>query len=131
MFNDLARRLQIAGIRAELEDGQLAFHFAPPEGEVLKLARPQPHPWLSERLLEAVGVIPADRERRALPAREFARLAEANEQLKQHALQPGAGAAGARSGNPPAGCAEYFLCRLAAAGNAALQRDGSFSAGGR
>ncbi|MEW5873494.1 MAG: hypothetical protein AB1894_29820 [Chloroflexota bacterium] len=79
IFNDLARRLQVAGIRAELEDGRLAFRFAPPDGETLELARPQPHPWLSERPLEAIGVVPeADT---TLPGAEFARLAEANQQL--------------------------------------------------
>ncbi len=79
LFLDLAQRLQVAGIRAGLQQGRLAFRFAPPEGEALKLARPQPHPWLSERLLEAVGALPAGAP--ALPAAEFARLSEANAQL--------------------------------------------------
>jgi len=82
MFNDLWRRLQIAGIQMELQDYRLAFHFAPPEGEVLKLARPQPHPWLSEVLLEVVGVVPAD-QGAGLPDNEFTSLVEANEQLKR------------------------------------------------
>lgn len=80
MFANLERRLRLAGIQAELEtagNGRLVFRFAPPEGQTLKLARPQPHPWLSERLLEAVGV-PADGE---LPGDEFARLAAANDNL--------------------------------------------------
>jgi len=95
MFGDLARRLQMAGIRAELQDGRLVFHFAQPEGDVLKLARPQPHPWLSERLLETVGAISAEegtsqpffefarlaKDGTSLPFAEFNRLAEANELL--------------------------------------------------
>jgi hypothetical protein len=80
MFSDLVRRLQVAGIQAELQDGRLAFRFVPPEGEALKLARPQPHPWLSERLLDAVGTISAV-EGASLPVDEFNRLAEANRHL--------------------------------------------------
>ncbi len=82
MFSDLRRRLQIAGIRLELQDDRLVFHFSLPDGEVLKLARPQPHPWLSEVLLEVVGTVPAD-DQTGLPGREFASLVEANQQLKR------------------------------------------------
>ena len=82
MFNDLRRRLQMVGIQAELQDGRLMFHFAPPAGDTLKLARPQPHPWLSEHMLEVVGVIPAN-DSSGLPAGEFTRLVEANEQLRR------------------------------------------------
>ena len=82
MFSDLARRLQVAGIQAKLQDGRLAFHFAAPGGQALRLARPQPHPWLSERLLEAVGELPAEGAG-ALLSGEFTRLAKANEQLRR------------------------------------------------
>jgi hypothetical protein len=82
IFSDLRRRLQIAGIRLDLQDDRLAFRFGPPEGDVLRLARPQPHPWLREVLLEETGVVPAD-EGAGLPGSEFASLAEANEQLKR------------------------------------------------
>ncbi len=80
MFHDLMRRLQIAGIRAELQAGRLAFRFAPPAEPVLHLARPQPHPWLSEHLLDVVGTVPAE-EAALLPAAEYACLAEANARL--------------------------------------------------
>ena len=82
MFADLVQRLRLAGIQAGLQDGRLAFQFAAPAGETLKLARPQPHPWLSEHQIDAVGVIPA-KDNRGLPGEEFTRLAEANAQLKR------------------------------------------------
>jgi len=56
MFADLAHRLRIAGIEASLEDEMLAFHFAPPEGDVIELARPVSHPWLRERELTEIGM---------------------------------------------------------------------------
>jgi hypothetical protein len=80
MFRDLQRRLQIAGIRTELRDGRLSFRFALPEGEALRLARPQPHPWLSERTLEVVGMV-SKADSGVLPVGEFDRLVEANEKL--------------------------------------------------
>jgi hypothetical protein len=82
MFNDLARRLQVAGIRTELQESRLAFRFANLEGETLKLARPQPHPWLSEKMLEVVGVI-KEEEGDDLPFAEYSRLVEANGKLKR------------------------------------------------
>jgi len=48
---------------------------------VLKLVRPQPHPWLSERQLEVVGVLPPTGT--SFPTTEFARLAEANAHLER------------------------------------------------
>ena len=81
MFNELTRRLNMAGIRAELKDGQLGFEFTPPAGALLALARPQPHPWLSERLLETVGAPAAEESDGRLQA-EYATLAAANQQLK-------------------------------------------------
>lgn len=71
-FSELARRLQVAGIQAEIRNGELAFRFAPPVGESLKLARPMPHPWLHETLIEAVG---------ASEGATYASLVEANERL--------------------------------------------------
>jgi hypothetical protein len=71
-FAELARRLQTAGIRAALADGQLSFHFAPPEGARLQLARPLPHPWLGDQIIEQVGI---------RPGVAYQRLAEANERL--------------------------------------------------
>ncbi len=81
MFAELTRRLNMAGIQAELKDGRLAFEFTSPAEAVLALARPQPHPWLSECLLETAGAPAADESDGRLQA-EFARLAAANEQLK-------------------------------------------------
>jgi hypothetical protein len=79
LFSDLKQRLQIAGIQTELRDGKLIFRFAPPDGEVLNLVRPQPHPWLSERQLELVGALPPTDT--FLPVAEFARLNESNAHL--------------------------------------------------
>lgn len=55
LFSNLQRRLAVAGIRATLEGDRLTVHFARPEGESLKLARPIPHPWLRDRVLDEVG----------------------------------------------------------------------------
>jgi hypothetical protein len=57
MFADLARRLRVAGIEALLEDEKLALRFAPPEEDVIELARPVMHPWLRERELAAIGAL--------------------------------------------------------------------------
>ncbi|MAG34961.1 MAG: hypothetical protein CL878_01725, partial [Dehalococcoidia bacterium] len=58
LFTQLARRLSAAGLRVELAAGRLSFAFAQPEGDVLTLAQPIPHPWWSERELSAVGALP-------------------------------------------------------------------------
>ena len=52
-FALLQQLLRVAGIRAELENGELRFSFAEPEG--LTLARPVPHPWAPGRQVETVG----------------------------------------------------------------------------
>lgn len=56
LFADLTHRLRVAGIEATLEDDKLAFRFAPPADDALKLARPVPHPWLPGRQLAEIGV---------------------------------------------------------------------------
>jgi len=71
-FAELTRRLQVAGIQVEIREGKLAFRFAPPAGESLKLARPMPHPWLHETLIETVG---------ASEGVAYVSLVEANERL--------------------------------------------------
>ena len=73
MFSDLAHRLQVAGIQAELEADKLAFRFAPPQGDVVELARPVPHPWLRERELTKMGTYPE--------LHEYDLLVEANDRL--------------------------------------------------
>jgi hypothetical protein len=55
MYADLVNRLQVAGIQAKLEQDNLTFQFATPDGEGLRLARPVPHPWLPERELTEIG----------------------------------------------------------------------------
>ena len=52
-FALLQQLLGVAGIRAELANGELRFSFAEPEG--LTLARPVPHPWAPGRQVETVG----------------------------------------------------------------------------
>jgi len=71
-FRELTRRLQIAGIQVELQDGKLAFRFTTPPGKTLKLAKPMPHPWLHESAIEIVGVCEGE---------AYTALAEANERL--------------------------------------------------
>lgn len=56
LFADLTRRLRVAGIEAALDGDKLAFRFAPPAADALKLARPLPHPWLPGRQLTAIGI---------------------------------------------------------------------------
>ena len=76
-FSELSRRLQIAGIQVEQEDGKLAFHFTLPPGNTLKLAKPMPHPWLHERTVETVGVW----EGGTSEGESYTALVEANERL--------------------------------------------------
>ena len=76
-FTELTRRLQVAGIQAELQDGKLTFSFTPPPGDTLKLAKPMPHPWLHESLIEIVGVW----EGGASAGEAYSALVEANERL--------------------------------------------------
>ncbi len=66
LFTQLARRLAAAGIRVEFADSRLRFAFAHPEGEVLTLAQPVPHPWWPERALATVGARPDLASYRAL-----------------------------------------------------------------
>ncbi len=61
LFTQLARRLAAAGIRVEARAGRLRFAWTQPEGEVLTLAQPVPHPWWPERALSAVGALPSYR----------------------------------------------------------------------
>ncbi|HIJ74380.1 MAG TPA: hypothetical protein HPP83_09790 [Candidatus Hydrogenedentes bacterium] len=55
VFEELARRLCVAGIEARLEEGNLTFRLAPPDGPRTELACPVPHPWLREEELSAIG----------------------------------------------------------------------------
>jgi hypothetical protein len=78
MFADLARRLQAAGIHAALEDGGLRFSFERPENpaaQTLQLAAALAHPWLPERVIDAVGALPE------LPS--YQALADSNARLAQ------------------------------------------------
>jgi hypothetical protein len=56
MFANLTKRLALAGIRAQFDGEKVRFSFARPEGKVLKLARPIPHPWLFQPMLSEVGI---------------------------------------------------------------------------
>ena len=79
LFSKLVERLRMASIRAELKENRLHFSFANPEGKTLKLARPLPHPWLREHLIDSVGIPPDQGGEEAA----FAGLAEANTRLKR------------------------------------------------
>ena len=74
-FVAFVRRLAAAGIRAELLDQQLRLRFATPDMPSLRLAAPLPHPWLPERMLEEVGIIPE------LP--QYTSLFDVNQRLAQ------------------------------------------------
>jgi hypothetical protein len=92
MFADLTRRLRVAGIEASLEGEKLALRFAPPEGDVVKLARPVMHPWLREREMTEIGALAENddpgvpippwylMEKSPLPA-AYAQMIEANDRL--------------------------------------------------
>ena len=72
---DLVRRLDAVGIAATLDGDKLSFAFAAGPEPALALARPQPHPWAPERLLDRIGVL-AD-------APGWQELVEANAQLER------------------------------------------------
>jgi hypothetical protein len=102
LFAKLARRLAVAGIRAELQQGtgdggrgagdggwgaevgewrdlgsdaQLVFSFAPPDEPSLALAQPIAHPWARGQRIDKVGALPE------LP--EYDALVEANTRLER------------------------------------------------
>jgi hypothetical protein len=79
LFITLAGRLRMAGIQAELRDGQLRFGFASPVGKTLQLAKAMPHPWLPGHSLAALG-IPDGKEGEG---QAFMALAEANTRLER------------------------------------------------
>ena len=57
LFAQLARRLAAAGIRMAFDGRRVSFTLSPPEGDVLSLARPVPHPWLKGHELAAIGTV--------------------------------------------------------------------------
>lgn len=78
-FAQLTQRLAAAGIHARLVEQHLEFAFAPvstyPGLQSIRLAQPQPHPWLPEYILEEVGILPE------LPA--YPSFFDANQRLAQ------------------------------------------------
>ncbi len=74
-WDELRRRLAVAGVRMQMADGKVTFEFAPPEPAGLELARPIPHPWLHSRQLRAVGQSPG--------APEYEALREANRRARR------------------------------------------------
>ena len=79
-FARLKTLLSIAGIRADLEDGELAFDFLDAEG--LTLARPVAHPWLTERSLTSVGTLDDLTERSTMVFGNFKHVQAANKRLQ-------------------------------------------------
>ena len=73
-FIELQRLLRVAGIGMELAEDEVRFGPAEPEGEVVELAGPVPHPWLRDTVLSAVGAV------KGTP--QYARLVEANERAR-------------------------------------------------
>jgi hypothetical protein len=66
-FDELARRLGLAGIVAELKEGKVHFTAATCQGPGLDLAQPIPHPW-GRAPLDKVGACPGMLEYEALKA---------------------------------------------------------------
>lgn len=62
VFLELQQRLAAAGIRSVLHDGQLTFTFGAPSDTgcttVIGLAAPVAHPWIPEKELVEIGVVP-------------------------------------------------------------------------
>lgn len=78
-FRALARRLAAAGLVLDLKEAGLSVRFQAPEGEALQLARPLPHPWLREQLIERVGPPPTETGPAARQA--YATLVQTNDRL--------------------------------------------------
>jgi hypothetical protein len=76
MFAGLVERLRAAGVEAILEEEKLAFHFQPPAGDVLSLARHIPHPWLRGKQLTEIGICQEYEE-----LETYLRLVETNDRL--------------------------------------------------
>lgn len=74
-FAGLQRRLSASGIKVELENERLAFSLTVPD-DALELAEPVPHPWMQERSLSAVGMLPEFIESEAVTSanEKFARV---------------------------------------------------------
>jgi hypothetical protein len=68
LFTQVQQRLACAGIRMEFTGDRLTFRFAPAPGPTLTLAAPVRHPWLRERMLEAIGTSDELPEYQALTA---------------------------------------------------------------
>lgn len=58
MFMWLKRRLSAGGIRMDFDGKKINFTFSPPMGKKLSLASFVSHPWLPNRKLKEIGVIP-------------------------------------------------------------------------
>lgn len=80
-FANLVRRLNAAGVLAELGDSELSLRIGRPSGDAIDLAQPVPHPWLKDHTLSAVGMLD--------DVPECAEVANANTKL-QRAIDGGA-----------------------------------------
>ncbi len=91
LFAALQCRLQAAGIAASVSGDGVSHAWAPPTGEVLRLAEPVAHPWRPQTTVAEVGLVPN--------VRGQADLVEANERLAALAssASPGSLLAQARS----------------------------------
>lgn len=84
-FAETVRRLAAAGIQAELTGRSLRFRFGGPvPGQVLKLARPMPHPWAGEQELSEVGLLEnAPHAQFLMSVPDTRPLAEASDRLRR------------------------------------------------
>jgi hypothetical protein len=74
-FAELARRLAIAGIAADLDGHKVSFGFASPPDGGLILAQSIPHPWLPDQPLSAIG--------HAQERPEYADVVDANDRVRR------------------------------------------------
>lgn len=80
-FARLQTILSIAGIKASVEDGELALAFAEPEG--LKLVRPVAHPWLKSESVTSIGTLETLTERSMMVNGNFRHVESANKRLAE------------------------------------------------
>jgi hypothetical protein len=81
LFDTMQRRLSAAGIRIKIDNSELSTEFTKPTGNVLRLAVPLVHPWLSEQTIEVVGAEPE--------VEGWEELEKANRALTETPVMPG------------------------------------------
>ena len=97
VFIELQKRLNVAGIRMDINNGRIRFEFQPPAGETLTLACDVKHPWLPHKRIQSLGALPDEPEflslkaannqmLRVLNGHSMSRLAERSRENLQKAV---------------------------------------------